>query len=96
VESAQLLAECMDEAFRFFFEGETWDKATVRLDADVWSPSFDPDVRKHDINYTGANFCDYVMPVKVQQTYIDERALDDYNKFSKYFVKDDFEELSFV
>lgn len=96
MDSARMLAECMDEAFRFYFEEETWDKATVRLDADVWSPSFDPDVRKFSIDYTGANFCDYVMPVKCQQVYIDERSQDDYDKFSQYFMKEDFEEINFV
>lgn len=87
-----ILARCMDQAFRWYFEGETKAKATVRLDADIWSPEF------HENKFTmeyGTPFGTYELPAKVQQIYIDERSLDDYNKFSEYFEEVNFGDYQF-
>lgn len=88
------LAECMDKAFRFYFNEAEKPLATVRLDADIWSPDFPTEVCKFDDTYT-TNYGTFDLPVKQQQTYIDERALDDYNKFSKYFEEPEYEEVVF-
>ena len=93
-EGVRNLATCMDEAFRFYFKGDDKAKATVRLDADIWSPSHGLEVNKFDVEYPTA-FDKYQVGVKQQQTYIDERAIDDYNRFSKYFNELDFSNEEF-
>jgi hypothetical protein len=87
-----LLARCMDMAFRYYFPQDIKPKATVRLDADIWSPDFREN--KYKAEY-GTAFGYYELPVKMQQTYIDERSLDDYNKFSEYFEEVDFGSAEF-
>ena len=79
-ENIILLANCMDEAFKFFFKGtKLEEKANIRLDADVWSPELKND--KFDLKY-----CNGVIPVKQQTVYIDGRSASEYEKFSKYFI----------
>ena len=88
------LARCMDEAFRYYFDDATKEKATVRLDADIWSPDFSDDISKYSTTYESP-FGSYKLPCKLQRTYIDERSISDYKKFSKYFDKQDYESLEF-
>jgi len=87
------LAECMDTAFRFYFSDETKPKATVRLDADIWS--LDYTEGKMDLGYSGADGKLYTLPVKSQQTYVDERGADDFEKFKVYFDDINFDNLEF-
>jgi len=94
-ESVRILAECMDKAFRFYFDKKTYCKATVRLDADIWGNQFSNMVDDSTINYTGADGKVYGLNAKYQGVYIDERSIDDYKKFSKYFEKEDLGELVF-
>ena len=89
-----VLASCMDEAFRFYFPEELKDKATVRLDADIWSPDFVDSTKYFDVDYKTRNGV-MTLGVKQQQTYIDERSLDDYNKFKQYFEEPNYEEVVF-
>ena len=89
-----ILASCMDKAFRFYFEDEMKKVATVRLDADIWSKDFPDEVKKWDTNYS-TDFGSYTMEVKQQNSYIDERAIDDYKKFSKYFEEEEYDTLEF-
>jgi hypothetical protein len=86
------LARCMDEAFRFYFSGDIKKRATVRLDADVWGPLCGD--YKYPLHYR-TEYGQMELPVKEQQTYIDERSLEDYNKFSKYFEKEKFDDIQF-
>lgn len=76
-----ILAQCMDEAFRFYFSEELRSKATCRLDSDVWGPSCHE--RKYELSYTTEHGT-YLLPTKEQQIYIDERAQDEYDKFKHY------------
>lgn len=94
-DNVKLLASAMDDAFRHYFKRELRKKATVRLDADVWSPDFCGDTSKYTLVYP-TSVESYNIEVKQQQVYIDERSLDDYNKFSKYFNKEEYGELSFA
>ena len=77
------LAEAMDDGFRYFFTGKNKALASCRLDANVWSPELED--------------CEWVtaggVPVKQQSIYVDKRAIEDYNKFSKYFRTSEVEKL---
>lgn len=77
--AVQTLAECMDEAFRFYFPDHVKPLATVRLEADVWSPELEDGYK----TLTYAN--KYELPTVVKSIYIDPRAKVEYEKFSKYF-----------
>lgn len=72
-----LLAKCMREAFGYFFEGETKKLAEelVGLDFNIWGPDFEDGEFKTPAGYEG----------KKQTIYIDGRALDEYERFKKYF-----------
>lgn len=76
IDAIALLAEAMDEGFRFYFEDKS--KANIRLDADVWGP--DCSDKKYEVSY-----CDNRIPVKEQKIYIDGRSKEEYKKFNKYF-----------
>lgn len=87
-----ILAMCMDEAFRFYFPDRDKSKATVRLDSDVWGP--DCRERNYELSYC-SDYGTYTLPTKEQTIYIDPRSVEDYNKFSKYFEEEDFENWEF-
>ena len=73
------LKRCMDEAFRFYFEGELKNKANVRMDGKLWGfENFEEEQKRWE--YLKDEF-----PVKVQNTYIDGRSKKDYERFKKYF-----------
>lgn len=93
-EAVSKLATCMDEAFRWYFEGELKAKATVRLDADIWSQDFEDKVEKFEDKYI-TDYGYMTLEVKKQQMYIDERAIDDFNKFSPYFEEADYMNMEF-
>lgn len=84
-EHMEILAECMDQAFRFYFPDKIKEIANCRLDGKVWSPELEPDntisVRNGEV------------PIVVQDIYIDKRAKADYEKFSKYFNNEELELL---
>lgn len=91
----ELLAECMDEAFRFYFGHKVKHLANIRLDADIWGPSYEDNVIKWETSYT-TKYGTFKLPVKQQRTYIDKRAEKDYNYFSKYFtIEDNFDNWVF-
>lgn len=74
-EKVDILAHCMDKAFRYYFPKELKDIATCRMDAVAWSPQlFDGEKTLH----SGRK-------VEVKKLYIDKRSLNDYKKFSPYF-----------
>lgn len=72
------LANCMDEATRYYFKDETKAKASVRLDADTWSPEYEKGSKELE-------YCNGKIEVNVKDIYIDERAEKEYKIFSKYF-----------
>lgn len=72
-----IFEECMREAFGFYFEGETAEKAKelIRMDCDTWSPDY-------EIGYLTTP---KGLEVKSQKIYIDERSEAEYAQFSRYF-----------
>jgi len=84
------LAECMDKAFRFYFPKDVQDRATVRLDADIWSPSYPSEAKYYEDTYMG-----YILPIKQQQIYIDPRGVEEYDRFKQYFGKMDYSQEEF-
>ena len=74
------LADCMDRGFRSPFNDSLRDRANIRLDCNVWSSDF-PEEEAEILSPAGRT-------VKRQQIYIDPRSKIEYEKFSKYFVRD--------
>jgi hypothetical protein len=72
-----LMARCMIDAFKFYFEDKE-GAGLVRLDADIWSPDY-PSEQGY-VDTPGG------IPCKRQQQYIDERSVNEFNKFKKYFT----------
>jgi DNA polymerase I-like protein with 3'-5' exonuclease and polymerase domains len=71
------LYECMQDAFQTILN--TYIR--IRLDPAIWS---------NDYSYRDVSFKSKYFPdVKGYGKYIDPRAIEDYNKFKKYFFKDD-------
>lgn len=72
------LAECMDEAFRFYFKGTpVEDRAHCRLDPTVWGPDWKD----------GQQIVFQNKPIKVYETYVDERGEQEYEKYKRYLYK---------
>jgi len=69
------LAKCMRQAFvDYFTDEETKHKASIiKLDVNIWGP----DCKNEKIIYEG-------MSVKSQTLYIDERSVEEYERFKKY------------
>jgi ketosteroid isomerase-like protein len=69
--------ECMKEAFIFYFpESEKHNAAKIKMDAFSWSPDYQAD---------GEIVTPAGRKISVSNIYIDERAQDEYDQFSKYF-----------
>ena len=80
------LAECMREAFCFYFEGKVKEIAKkIRMEADIWSPDY-PEGIEEFVSEKG-------IPVKRQHIYIDPRAKDEYHQFKKYFSPINYDEV---
>lgn len=75
-EAMSILAECMKEAFVFYFKGwqREWAKS-IRLDAKAWSNDYEE----------GEFITKTNLVVKTSKTHIDKRALVEYRAFEKYF-----------
>jgi hypothetical protein len=75
--SMDILMECMTEAFHFYFKGKMKEYAKqIRIDPYMWGPGLKQDGEI----ITPAN-----NHVHTYEIYIDDRAGDEYKKFSKYF-----------
>ena len=70
------LADCMRDAFVFFFQSQAKIASQIRLDPFTWGDEFTED--SEIVTPKG-------IKVPVAPIYIDERAVDEYHKFSKYF-----------
>jgi DNA polymerase-1 len=70
------LADCMREAFVYYFQSQKDIACQIRLDPFTWGDVFTED--SEIITPKG-------MTVPVSPKYIDERAIEEYNIFSKYF-----------
>lgn len=70
----------MDEAFKHYFKGSSMEKyARCRMDADIWSPQVSEHFGETD---------NLEVKYKMQSMYVDERATDEFERFSKYITKD--------
>jgi hypothetical protein len=75
------LAECMLEAVIHYFPNNE-DAKLMGLDAETWSPEYK--------SISGTSIpCGKLKKIKVEEIHIDERAVDDYERFKKYFSNDD-------
>lgn len=73
----KVLAECMRDAFAFYFEGKYHEIAKkITLDPFAWSPDYKAD---SEMVVDGYKF-------DVSNLYVDSRSIEDYNAFSKYFT----------
>lgn len=97
--SVTTLAECMDEAFRFYFPKGLKEIATVGLEADIWSPELE---EKSDIIYYSSDFQFEKLPMetKTQRYYVDPRGKEELEFFKPYFETDmqdttDYDEMDF-
>lgn len=75
-----ILAKSMDEAFRFYYPDRR-EKANVRLDGAIWSKDYE-DKDAYVKTPLGMN-------VKKQNIYVDGRGREEYEKFKKYFIRDE-------
>lgn len=73
------LVEVMDEAFRYWFKHDKWafENATAGIDLKAWSPDY-PDEESHIVTPGGKN-------VSTSAIFVDERAVEEYKQFCKYF-----------
>ena len=67
--------DCMREAFLFYFEDKE-SAGLIKLDAFAWSPDYEA-----DSSITTPEGRD----IPVSNIYVDERSIEEYNSFSKYF-----------
>jgi hypothetical protein len=88
-----ILAQCMDKAFRFYFKDDIKPRATVRLDSDVWGPDCTNN-KKYNLSYS-TPYDTYLLETKEQTIYVDPRGEEEYDKYKKYFIKEDFSEFKF-
>ncbi len=86
------LKKAMIEAFQFYFPDQKDIAGKIKLDPFTWSPDY-PEVKIFK-NEKGQNAIEYdsvLSPegweISYGDKYIDERALDEYLQFSKYFVQ---------
>jgi DNA polymerase I len=76
----KVLAECMTEAFTYYFDPSLKKLAAkIKLDPFAWSPAYKKD---SELKVSG-------LVVPCSNLYIDDRAREDYDKFSKYFLNSD-------
>mgnify|MGYP003667017588 FL=1 len=73
LEDIDTFAECMREAFIFYFEDKEAANL-IRLDINIWSPDYEDG----DFTTPGG------LEGKMQKIYIDDRSISEYNKFKKY------------
>ena len=76
--SMEILASCMQEAFRYYMPNY-FKNLKIGMDANIWSTELEEGI---------AQIGD--LKVKQQNIYIDARCIEEYNKFKKYFINQEF------
>lgn len=79
-EKMKILAECMDEAFKFYWPQELKKYANIRLEGNIWSP-----------DYTEGKDMIGEMPIKIQPKYLDKRGAKEYDRFKEYLAPMEFD-----
>lgn len=82
-DSIRILAECMDEAFRFYFPEHIQSIASVGLDGALWSQDFPEEEETIEVGKA---------ILKRQHVYIDGRSKKEYEQFKRYFVPETYSE----
>lgn len=84
LEAIDILKECMDEAFLYYFEGSSKEYAKmIRCEAETWSPDYET---KKVVTPKG-------FEVTMETIHQDERATTEWNLFGKYMMTSLGEEL---
>lgn len=87
-EAAISLAECMDAATRYYYPKHLKERATVRLEADIWSP----ELEKEDVDLTYmTRIGGMIMPTSITPRYIDKRGIEQYEEFKNYLYEEETE-----
>jgi DNA polymerase-1 len=74
------LRECMDEAFKFYYRGFKYESlANIRMDAFSWSPDYKEETIKTPKGHK----------LDLSNLYVDERSINEYNFFKKYFSRNE-------
>jgi hypothetical protein len=76
-----ILGKCMQEAFKNAFREDIRHRANIGLDGNCWSPDYEE----------GYFNVELLGKVKKQKTYIDERSVNEYENFKKYFEYKEFD-----
>lgn len=78
-----VLRHSMKEAFQHYYKGTKFHKiaANIKLDPFAWSPNF----KKDSTLFIPDAAAEGPMEVPCSNLYVDERAADEYERFSKYF-----------
>jgi DNA polymerase-1 len=81
----RFLRDAMRDGFRYYYKGTKYYKTAgeIKLDPFAWSPDYkkDSELKLADMGKT------YIIPCS--NKYIDERAVSEYERFSKYFNPSD-------
>jgi len=80
-----ILADCMVRAFRDIFTDKYRKFANVGLDSCIWSPDYPSKIE--EIKTPNG------LDVKRMKIYVDDRSIDEYEKFRKYFDYESLEDL---
>jgi hypothetical protein len=76
-EKIKILKDCMHEAFTFYFDSDLKEAASlIRLDVETWSRDYKEDKIEQ-----------YGMKIKQEKIHIDERNIEEYHKYKKYFKR---------
>jgi hypothetical protein len=79
VDGVNTLAWAMDEACRYYFIDTPVEKhAHCRMDPAAWGPDFDGETINTDLG-----------KVSIKNKYVDERSVEEYQRFKKYFCNPD-------
>lgn len=85
LEAMDSLNYAMIESFQDYYPRYSREEKMVGTDANIWSPDY-PEGREYVKTPKG-------LVVKRERIYVDERAGDEYNKFSRYFQRDEILDL---
>lgn len=85
LKAMDILYECMREAFIYYFDDKK-SASMIRLDGFTWSPDYS---ENEILNKGGTHNFKIKTPngleIDIADMYVDERAISEFNQFSKYF-----------
>lgn len=83
-EAVSTATKCMKEAFAFYYLGTEMEESAkkVMVDVEVWSPELNKETKVVD-----------GQKIAVESIHIDERSVEEYDKYKRYFEKADWQWL---